>query len=79
MSVKYKSNLYEFFDFYNSHTLYAKYHTADINAPKIDVEILDKVTTFRNVEHFWIVKNCDTEKVFLATSSQLEDIYYYGD
>lgn len=78
MSVKYKSHLYEFFDYHNSHTLYANYMAA-INTPKIEVEILDQVTTFRNVEHFLIVKNCDTEEVFLATSSQLEDIYYYGE
>lgn len=78
MSAKYKCELYDFLDYYNRHTLYATY-TTDINAPKINVEILDKVTTFRNVEHFWIVKNCDTEEVFLATSSQLEDIYYYGE
>lgn len=79
MSAKYESNLFDYFDCDNRHILYAKYHTADINAPKIDVEILELVTTFRNVEHFWIVQNCDTQEVFLATSSQLEDVYYYGD
>lgn len=78
MSAKYKCELYDFLYYYNGHTLYATY-TAYINAPKIEVEILDKVTTFRNAEHFWLVKNCDTEEVFLATGSQLEDVYYYGE
>lgn len=78
MSVKYKGHLYDFFDYRNRHTLYATY-IADINAPKIDVEILDQVTTFRTCSDFWVVQNCDTQEVFLATGSQLEDVYYYGD
>lgn len=78
MSVKYKSDLYEFGDFYNSHTLYANYMAA-INTPKIEVEILDQVTTSKHTSDIWAVQNCDTQEVFLATGSQLEDVYYYGD
>lgn len=76
MSTKYKSDLGDFYNYHNIHTLYAKYRVADI---KIDVEILDQVTTSRHCNQFWIVQNCDTEEIFLATSSQLEDVYYYGD
>lgn len=79
MSTKYKGYLYDFPNYRNVHTLYAKYHTADITVPKIDVEILDRVTTSRSCNNFWVVQNRDTEEVFLATSSQLGDVYYYGD
>lgn len=79
MSTKYKCKLYDFFDYRVKHTLYATY-MAGINTPKIEVEILDKVITFKtNTDYFWIVQNCDTHEVFLATSSQLEDIYFYGN
>ncbi len=76
MSTKYKGDLYDFSNYRNMHTLYGTYCIADT---KIDVEILDRVTTSRRSNDFWIVQNCDTEEVFLATSSQLEDIYYYGE
>lgn len=79
MSTKYKGDLYDFSNYRNLNTLYATYHTTDINASKIDVEILDRVTTSRSCNNFWVVQNCDTEEIFLATSSQLEDVYYYGD
>lgn len=79
MSVKYEGSLYDFFDYRNRHTLYANYR-ADFEAPKkINVEILDQVTTFRTCSDFWVVQNCDTQEIFLATSSQLENIHYYGD
>lgn len=79
MSTKYEGNLYDFFDYHNSYTLYANY-IADINVPKkINVEILDQIFTTQHTSDIWAVQNCDTQEVFLATSSQLEGIHYYGD